>query len=509
MEVGRNIKRLREEASLSRAELAEHTGVEETQLTRMEEQGEEGPVSLLLKIASIFRCDLHTLLYGAEVSTRKVLLTRREERKKVERRVHFDYESLAPSFPGRHMEPFMVDVYPAEKDREGCPVMEFSSHQGEEFHYVMEGTLRIRIGEDDHLLNPGDSIYFDSSLPHALTGEGGTSRVMVQVYNAVGGENLTRSRKMRELVEASRHLGGRDVVIIIPNETGLEAVNRAMEEQIVGRAYLVGDPEQVPEVYRFYKDRYQLIPVPRVDESSPGGELWEQQCAARAVQLVEQGYGHMLMKGKINTATFFKGVLKSSLAGDRRLSMVSIFELPGLDRLLFLTDPGINPLLTSGNDMESARDIILNSIDAAGSMGVTKPRVAILDANELPSSKIPSSLTAKQLSEMDWGDAVVEGPLSYDLALYEDSANHKGLGSNPVAGKADILVVPQISGGNFIYKAWGMTVGAEFANIVVGARVPLIVTSRSDSDMTKYLTLCASAVYSARTTKESDNKGEV
>ena len=98
---------------------------------------------------------------------------------------------------------------------------------------------------------------------------------------------------------------------------------------------------------------------------------------------------------------------------------------------------------------------------------------------------------------MKWEDAEVYGPLSYDLALYEESAQHKGITDNPVAGKADILIVPHISGGNFLYKAWAMTMSADVANVVLGAKVPLIITSRSDNDLTKFLTLCASAVYSA------------
>jgi phosphate butyryltransferase len=163
---------------------------------------------------------------------------------------------------------------------------------------------------------------------------------------------------------------------------------------------------------------------------------------------------------------------------------------------VFLTDPGINPALTVKNDVETSKDIILNAIDVAKSMGVSKPKIAILDANEKPSDKIPSSVYAKQLSEMEWKDAIVYGPLSYDLALYEESAKHKGITDNPVAGQADILIVPHISGGNFLYKSWSMTMGADVANIVLGAQVPLIITSRSDSDMTKFLTLCASAVYS-------------
>jgi phosphate butyryltransferase len=129
-------------------------------------------------------------------------------------------------------------------------------------------------------------------------------------------------------------------------------------------------------------------------------------------------------------------------------------------------------------------------------MGVHHPKVALLDANEVPSEKIPSSIHARELSEMEWEDATVYGPLSYDLALYEEAARHKGITDLPVAGNADVLIVPHISGGNFLYKAWAMTMSADVANVVIGAKVPVIITSRSDNDMTKFLTLCASAVYS-------------
>ena len=138
----------------------------------------------------------------------------------------------------------------------------------------------------------------------------------------------------------------------------------------------------------------------------------------------------------------------------------------------------------------------MNAIDVARSMGVSRPKVALLDANEKASEKIPSSIYAQQLTEMKWEDADVYGPLSYDLALYEESVRHKGITGNIVAGNADILIVPHLAGGNFLYKAWAMTMSADVANVVLGAKVPVIITSRSDSDMTKFLSLCASAVYS-------------
>jgi phosphate butyryltransferase len=497
MNRGINIRRLREKSGLKPDELAALIDLTTEQIIKIEEHQEECSVSVLLKIASALDSDLHTLLYGKAFDEKSVMLTRKEERVRVERRKFFDYESLTPSYPGRHMEPFMVDVHPPVLNERGEEIREFSSHEGEEFHYVIEGKLRLTVKGEDYFLSRGDSVYFDSSLPHALSSVGKKTRIMAVIYNAVDMKHRTRSKKMRELIEAAKHLGGRDMVIVIPSDTALEAVCRAMDEGIVNKAWLVGDPGVFPEIPPSLTGRFIQADVLLEAGEEPGNEEWQLRCAKRGVELISQGQGDMLMKGNINTSLLFKQVLvkEMGLTRGRRLSLVSIFEIPGLNRLIFLTDPGINPALVSGNGTETARDIIHNGIEVARALGVVKPKVAILDANELPSVKNPTSMTAHELTQLDWGNAVVEGPLSYDLALYPDSVEHKGVTDSAVAGKADILVVPQISGGNFLYKAWGMTVGAEYANVVAGARVPLIITSRSDSDMTKFLTICASVVY--------------
>jgi phosphate butyryltransferase len=297
---------------------------------------------------------------------------------------------------------------------------------------------------------------------------------------------------MGDLIQGAKIQKSVNIVIVIPNETAIEAVNRAIEEMVVADAYIVGDPKDFPDEYKRYSDNYTII---EVDSSLPDFEV---QCAEKGIELIKSGKGQMLMKGNINTAVFMKSILnkESGIGTGRRLSLVSIFELPKLNRFIFLTDPGINPELTVRNDISTSRDIILNAIDVARSMGVSRPKVAILDANEMASEKIPTSIFAQQLSEMNWDDADVFGPLSYDLALYEESVLHKGITGNIVAGKADILIVPHLSGGNFLYKAWAMTMSADVGNVVLGAKVPVIITSRSDSDMTKFLSLCASAVYS-------------
>lgn len=354
------------------------------------------------------------------------------------------------------------------------------------------------VDKREYILNQGDTLYFDSSMKHALNAIGGNAEVLVTIYNDRSMMHYTRSPLMSNLIQGAKHIGGMNVVVVVPNATAIEAVNRAIEEKVVKIAYFVGDSSTYPIELLQYPDFYQFIEIdPSIDD-------FDYIAAKRAIDIIHTGEGHMLMKGKINTALFMKAILnkETGIGTGRRLSLVSIFELPEVDRLIFLTDPGINPALTVKNDLNGSKDIISNAIDVAQSMGIHKPKVAILDANEKASEKIPSSMYARQLSEMDWKEATVYGPLSYDLALYKESAKQKGVTDLPVAGNADILIVPHISGGNFLYKAWAMTMGSEVANVVLGARVPVILTSRSDSDMTKFLTLCASAVYSQHVLKK-------
>ncbi len=485
MHTGENIKKIRIEKNITRKELAEAIGKDEKFLVSVEEDGAEPSVSDLLKIATKLDTDISALIYGKEFHKKGVVVTKADSRVKIDRRKSFNYENLAPYYSGRHVEPLLVEVF------SGRP-LEYSIHEGEEFHYVMEGILKIIIDNKVYVLNEGDSIYFDSSFPHALTAVGERAKILAAIYNSGSMIHLSRSKKMADLIQGAKHLGGMDLVMVIPNETAVEAVNMAIKEKVVKKAYLIGNLPDFPDIWEECKDSYETISM---DSST---DTFDKDCAEKGIELIRTGKGNMLMKGNINTAVFMRAILnkQSGIGTERRLSMVSMFEIPKLNRYIFLTDPGINPELTIADDLETSKDIILNAIDVAKSMGVSRPNVAILDANEKPSEKIPTSIFARELSKMDWGDATVYGPLSYDLALYEESVKHKGLTDLPVAGRADIIIVPHLAGGNFLYKAWAMTMSADVANVVLGAKVPVIITSRSDSDMTKFLTICASAVYS-------------
>jgi phosphate butyryltransferase len=306
---------------------------------------------------------------------------------------------------------------------------------------------------------------------------------------------MTRGRVMKAIIEAAKMVENRHIVVVCPDETSLSAVNRAISEQIIGKAFLVGDIDETKSLCGDeikYPDRYEFVHVNASEDD------YERAAADKAVELIRLKKAHMIMKGKINTSAYVKAILDRTegIGTGRRLSLVGIFEIPGVDRLIMLTDPGINPELFTGDKADSGLDIINNAIDVAKSLGVTRPRIAILDANEVPTASIPTTVHAKTLSDREWTDADVYGPLSYDIALYEEFAEKKGFIDHPVAGKADILVVPFIVSGNILYKSWVITMGAEVANVVLGAQVPVILTSRSDTDMVKFLTLCASVLYS-------------
>ena len=487
MYTGSNIKKLRLEKGVSKTELQDVVQINAIEFDSLEEQGNDASISQLMKIANYLGTDITTLLYGKEFKEQPVVVSKPVNRVKIKRKKSFDFENLAPHYYGRHIEPFIIDVHPTSEANQE----EYHQHPGEEFHYVLEGQLKVNIANQEHILDKGDSIYFDSVQKHSLSSVGESAKIIVMVYNSESMTQLTKSHQMRNLIDKARIIKNSNIVVVIPNVTAIEAVNKAIGEKIINKAYLVGDRRTYdPELLR-YSDHYIFTDL---DASLPE---YEELAAEKAVELIRSGQGNMIMKGKINTAVFLKSVLSRSkgIGTGRRLSMISLFELPKLHRLVVLTDPGINPTLTTGDNIDVAKDIIHNAIDVAQSVGIERPKVAILDANELPSAKIPSSVSAKKLSEMKWENAEVFGPLSYDLALYPESVASKGLSDNPVAGKADILIVPHISGGNFLYKAWVMTMSAEAANVVLGAKVPILLSSRSDSDMTKFLTICASVIY--------------
>ena len=219
--------------------------------------------------------------------------------------------------------------------------------------------------------------------------------------------------------------------------------------------------------------------------------------AARAVALVRSGEARLLMKGSLHTDELMHEVLASDtgLRTARRVSHVYIMDVPRYPRPLLITDAAINiaPSLTD------KRDIVQNAIDLAHVLGIAQPRVAILSAVETVTPNLQSTLDAAALCKMaDRGQIIgglLDGPLAFDNAINLEAAAEKGIVS-PVAGRADILVVPDLVAGNLLAKQLTFLAGADAAGVVVGARVPIVLTSRADPESVR-IASCAVAVLMA------------
>lgn len=204
--------------------------------------------------------------------------------------------------------------------------------------------------------------------------------------------------------------------------------------------------------------------------------------AAEAVRLVRAGEAEILVKGSLHTDELMAEVVSAAdgLRTERRVSHVFVIDLASYPRLLLITDAAVNISPT----LEDKRDIVQNAIDLAHAIGVARPKVAIVSAIETVTSKLVSTLDAAALCKMaDRGQITggdLEGPLAFDNAVSPEAAREKGIGGD-VAGHADIVVVPDLEAGNMLAKQLTFMGGAESAGIVLGARVPIALTSRADS----------------------------
>jgi phosphate acetyltransferase len=221
--------------------------------------------------------------------------------------------------------------------------------------------------------------------------------------------------------------------------------------------------------------------------------------AATAVAMIREGKGELLMKGSLHTDELMKEVAASAtgLRTDRRISHVFIMDVPGHAETLFITDAAINIF----PDLEAKRDIVQNAIDLWVTIGLGQPRVAILSAVETVTTKIPSTIEAAALCKMaERGQitgGLLDGPLAFDNAIDPEAARIKGIVS-PVAGRGQILVVPDLEAGNMLAKNLTFLSHADAAGIVLGARVPIVLTSRADSVRTRLASCAVAALYAAK-----------
>ena len=219
-----------------------------------------------------------------------------------------------------------------------------------------------------------------------------------------------------------------------------------------------------------------------------------QASALKAVELIREGYAELLMKGSLHTDELLSAVVArdTGLRTGRRISHVFIMDVSTYHKVLIVTDAAINISPT----LEDKADICQNAIDLAISLGVSKPKIAILAAVETVTSKMPATLDAASLCKMaDRGQikgGILDGPLAFDNAISKQAAEIKGIQSD-VAGDPDILLVPDLEAGNMLAKQLSFLANADSAGLVLGARVPIILTSRADSVRSR-IASCAVAV---------------
>jgi phosphotransacetylase len=225
--------------------------------------------------------------------------------------------------------------------------------------------------------------------------------------------------------------------------------------------------------------------------------------AAKAVELVRKGEAELLMKGSLHTDELLSAVVarETGLRTGRRISHVFIMDVPTYHKVLVVTDAAINIAPT----LDDKVDICQNAIDLAISLGVSTPKLAILAAVETVSSKMPATLDAAALCKMaDRGQikgGLLDGPLAFDNAISKEAARVKGITSK-VAGDPDILLVPDLEAGNMLAKQLSFLANADAAGLVLGARVPIILTSRADSVRSR-IASCAVAMLTAHARRES------
>jgi phosphate butyryltransferase len=293
------------------------------------------------------------------------------------------------------------------------------------------------------------------------------------------------------MLEHARAVGPMSISVACAADADvLEAVEAARKKG-VATAFLVGNADKIASVAKdagVDPANYEIV-----DEK--GGEA---EAALRAVELVSSGKAQILMKGMLHTDNFLRGVLnkEKGLRTGSVISHVYFHEITGYDRIIFISDGAFIPY----PDLPTKAKIIGNVARLANSFGVETPKVAVLAAVEVVNPDMPATLDAAALAQMSRRGqikgCVVDGPFALDNAVSELSARHKGIVSD-VAGKADILIAPNIESGNILAKSIVYFAPNKTAAVVMGAKAPIVLTSRADSAETKMFSIAAAVVWAA------------
>jgi len=285
-----------------------------------------------------------------------------------------------------------------------------------------------------------------------------------------------------QLMAKAKETGPKAIVVMAPHEPEILLAARDAEAEGIAEVTLVGDADLITALAAEHDVDISRMHVLSEPDPIVG--------ARKVMELLRTGQVDLAMKGKIETGDFLRAALdrEAGLRMGRLFSHVAILEIPGFDRLLFVTDSGVVVAPT----LEQKMEIVQNAITVAQRLGIAEPKVAILAATEMVNPKIPTTVEAATLAKMaDRGQiqgGIVDGPLALDNAISPESAAIKGIHS-PVAGCADILVAPDVEAGNMLVKAITYFAKGRMAGVVVGAKSPLVVASRSDPHETKLISM--------------------
>lgn len=283
----------------------------------------------------------------------------------------------------------------------------------------------------------------------------------------------------QQLKQDLKHIPPKAAVVAAAHEEHtLQAVRKAQEDGLI-RPVLVGDAAEIQRLTQAMG--WQVPEEDVVDEKDEAG------CARRAVELIRQGRGSLLIKGMIQTGTLLKEVVRhgTGIRESAVLSHVAILDVPAYHKLMFITDGG----MVVAPDLEQKRAILNNALGLCRFLGYDQPKAAVLCAVETVNPKMQETVDAAALKEEGaagaFGDCLVEGPISLDLATDREAAAIKGYHS-PVAGDADIFLVPNITAGNLLGKSLYGLAGGDMAGLVLGASVPITINSRGATPAEKY-----------------------
>jgi phosphate butyryltransferase len=282
--------------------------------------------------------------------------------------------------------------------------------------------------------------------------------------------------KLEELLKTEKT--GKVAVVQADHEDSLKAMDEA-QKQRSAHFILIGNEHRIRSKAGELKISLDEVDIRNTDS--------DEEASSLAALLAEKGEIDVVMKGLVPTSVFTKALLnkeRNLIPSGGLISHVALFDLPGFPHPFLLSDAAINIL----PDFKQKVEILKNAIAVSRALGISEPETACIAPVEKVNPKIMSTVDADALKQMDFGSAVIDGPMALDVALSKEAALVKGIES-PVAGNPDILLFPELNSANGVYKALSFIPGCRHAGILAGLKVPVVLTSRSDSEETRMLSL--------------------